>query len=110
AYNKAYFGDIRYVAGPPAAGKGLRAVIKVTSNGFTDRNGYVWIFPGLSVEATKEPGQPLIVESSRVESQRISADLTRVFLEAFFDAAFREPALPDATALQVQWKTAGFAY
>jgi len=110
AYNKAYFGDIHYVAGPSAAGQGIRAVAKVTSNGFIDRNGNVWIFPGLSVEATKKPGQSLAIEAGRVDSQRISADLTRVFLEAFFDAAFRVPAIQDATALQIQWKTTGYAY
>jgi len=110
AYNKAYFGDIHYAAGSSAAGQGIRAVAKVTSNGFIDRNGNVWIFPGLALEATKKPGQSLAIESSRVDSQRISADLTRVFLEAFFDAAFRVPAAQDATALHIQWKTAGYAY
>jgi hypothetical protein len=110
AYNKAYFGDIHYAAGPSAAGQGIRAVAKVASNGFIDRNGNVWIFPGLALEATKKPGQSLAIESSRVDSQRISADLTRVFLEAFFDAAFRVPAAQDATALHIQWKTAGYAY
>lgn len=110
AYNKAYFGDIQYVAGPSPTGKGTHAVAKVTSNGFIDRNGNVWTFPGLSVEATKEPGKTLVLESNRVDSQRISADLTRVFLEAFFDAAFREPAVQNATALQIRWKTAGLTY
>jgi hypothetical protein len=110
AYNKAYFGDIHFVAGPSATGQVIRAVAKVTSNGFIDRNGNVWIFPGLSVEATKKPGQSLAIEAGRVDSQRISADLTRVFLEAFFDAAFRVPAIQDATALQIQWTTTGYAY
>ena len=110
AYNKAYFGDIQYVAGPSTTGKGIRAAAKVTSRGFVDRLGNVWMFPGLSVEATKEPGKSLVFESTQVDSQRISADLTRVFLEAFFDAAFREPAVHNATALQIHWKTAGLAY
>lgn len=110
AYNKAYFGDIRYMAGSPAGGTGIRAVAKLVSSGFTDRNGNVLIFPGLSIEATKESGKSLAIESSHVDSQRISADLTRVFLEAFFDAAFREPAAQNATALQVQWKNAGQTY
>ena len=110
AYNKAYFGDIQYVTGPSTTGKGIRAAAKVTSNGFIDRNGNVWMFPGLSVEATKEPGKSLTFESNQVDSQRVSADLTRVFLEAFFDAAFREPAVHNATALQIPWKSAGMAY
>jgi hypothetical protein len=109
AYNKAYFGDIRYTAAP-AAGSSLRAVARVTSDGFIDRNGNVWRFPGLSVEVAKEPGHAIVADSSQVDSQRITADLTRVFLEAFFDAAFREPAVAQATALQVRWKTAGHAY
>ena len=46
----------------------------------------------------------MTAEASRVDSQRVTADLIRVFLEAFFDAAFREPAVEGATALQVRWK------
>lgn len=109
AYNMAYFGDIRYTAGP-RAGSGLQAVARVTSDGFIDRNGSVWRFPGLSVDITKQPGQLATIEASRVDSQRITADLTRVFLEAFFDSAFREPAVGNATALRVQWRSAGRAY
>jgi hypothetical protein len=109
AYNRAYFGDLRYTAGP-TIGTGLRAVARVTSDGFIDRNGNVWRFPGLSVELTKEPGQRPAVASSQVDSKRIAADLTRVFLEAFFDAAFREPAVGGATALHVQWKAPVFGY
>jgi hypothetical protein len=105
AYNKAYFGDIRYTAESGAgSNQGLRATARVTSDGFVDRNGNVWRFPGLSVEVTKEPGRRPSVASSEVDSQRIVADLTRVFLEAFFDAAFREPAVGGATALQVRWR------
>jgi len=33
-----------------------------------------------------------------------------VFLEAFFDAAFREPAVEGATALRIQWTTVGRPY
>ena len=109
AYNKAYFGDIRYTAGSDAS-SGLRAVARVTSDGFIDRNGNAWRFPGLSVEVTKEPGQRPAAASSEVDSKRITADLTRVFLEAFFDAAFREPAVKGATALQVRWKAADRPY
>ena len=109
AYNKAYFGDIRYAVGP-VADSGIRAVGRITSHGFIDRNGNVWRFPGLSVELSKEPGQRLAVASSQVDSQRVTADLTRVFLEAFFDAAFREPAVENATALHVRWRNAGRPY
>jgi hypothetical protein len=109
AYNKAYFGDIRYTA-QPDAGSGVGPVARKTSEGFIDRNGNVWRFPGLSMDLSKEPGQPIAAEPGRVDSQRITADLTRVFLEAFFDAAFREPAVERATARQVRWKTAPHAY
>ena len=106
AYNNAYFGDLAYTAGPSTE-SGIRAAARITSDGFVDRNGNVWRFPGLSVEMSKAPGQRLTAEASRVDSQRVTADLIRVFLEAFFDAAFREPAVQHATALQVRWKPSG---
>lgn len=105
AYNKAYFGNIRFAVGRAQSGRGLRVATKTGSDGFIDRNGNAWRFPGLSVELTKETGQTVSIGSTRVDSQRVSADLIRVFLEAFFDAAFREPAVQGATALQVEWKT-----
>lgn len=102
AYNKAYFGDVTYTASSQPE-SGMRAVAKLTSHGFIDRDGNVWRFPGVSLEVTKAAGGPFVAEAGRVDSQRITADLTRVFLEAFFDAAFREPAVQQATALHVQW-------
>ena len=42
------------------------------------------------------------MSGTRVDSQRVSADLMRIFLEAFFDAAFRVPAVHGATALRVR--------
>jgi hypothetical protein len=45
------------------------------------------------------------VSATPIDSRRISADLTRIFLEAFFDAAFQVPAVHGATALQVEWKS-----
>ena len=110
AYNKAYFGDLQFAAEPTASGVGIRAVSKVTSPGFTDRNGNSWIFPGLSLDVAKEAGKPFAVAAAPVDSQRISADLTRVFLEAFFDAAFRVPAVQGATALRVEWKNSERPY
>ena len=102
AYNKAYFGDIAYTAAV-RPGSGVRAVARLTSGGFVDRNGNIWRFPGLSIEISQAGGGPFTAEAGRVDSQRITADLTRIFLEAFFDAAFREPAVQQATALQVRW-------
>jgi hypothetical protein len=42
------------------------------------------------------------MSATAVDSQRVSADLIRIFLEAFFDAAFRVPAIHGATALRVK--------
>lgn len=102
AYNKAYFGDVQFVPEPTPTGGGVRGVIKVTSTGFVDLNGNVWAFPGQSVNVQKEAGAHTTVSASSVDSQRVSADLTRIFLEAFFDAAYRVPAVHGATALRVQ--------
>ena len=102
AYNKAYFGDVQFVPEPTPPNGGLRGVLKVTSTGFVDRNGNVWVFPGLSVNVQKELGARATVSALSVDSQRISADLTRIFLEAFFDTAYRVPAIHGATALRVE--------
>ena len=102
AYNKAYFGDVQFVPEPTPPNGGLRGVLKVTSTGFVDRNGNVWVFPGLSVNVQKELGVRATVSALSVDSQRISAGLTRIFLEAFFDTAYRVPAIHGATALRVE--------
>jgi len=102
AYNKAYFGDVQFIPKPTPPNGGVRSVLKVTSAGFVDRNGNVWVFPGLSVNVQKELGARATVSALSVDSQRVSSDLARVFLEAFFDAAFRVPAIHGATALRVE--------
>jgi hypothetical protein len=101
AYNKAYFGDLRFAAMPDSAGAGLRGVVKVTSKGFVDRSGNAFIFPGISAEIEASVANSTHISTTTVDSQRVSADLTRIFLEAFFDAAYRVPAVHGATALQV---------
>ena len=101
AYNKAYFGDLSFTARPDAAGGGLHGVAKVTSKGFVDRNGNALLFPGISADLEVTPTNSVRVSATTVDSQRISADVTRIFLEAFFDTAFRVPAVHGATALQV---------
>ena len=50
------------------------------------------------------------MSASSVDSQRVSADLTRIFLEAFFDAAYRVPAVHGATALRVQPNSQASSY
>ena len=47
------------------------------------------------------PAHSVRISATTVDSQRVSADLTRIFLEAFFDAAYRVPAVHGATALRV---------
>ncbi len=103
AYNKAYFGDFMVRAEPVSDTGGLRGVAKVTSGGFVDRNGNAVLFPGLSSEMTLAPHEPVRVATSVVDSRRVASDLVRIFLEAFFDAAFRVPAEHSATALKVSW-------
>ena len=100
-YNKAYFGDPNFMARPVSAGAGFRGVVKVTSKGFVDRNGNASLFPGISADIEVSPANSVRVSATTVDSQRVSADLTRIFLEAFFDAAFRVPAVHGATALRV---------
>ena len=101
AYNKAYFGDLSFSARPDIAGSGLRRVVQVTSKGFVDRSGNALLFPGISAEIEVRLANSVRISATRVDSQRISADLTRIFLEAFFDTAFRVPAVYGATALRV---------
>ncbi|THJ12145.1 MAG: hypothetical protein CAF43_005705 [Nitrospira sp. CG24C] len=101
AYNKAYFGDLSFTARSDYAGAGLRGVVKITSKGFVDRSGNALLFPGISAELEVSPANSVRMSAGTVDSQRVSADLMRIFLEAFFDAAYRVPAVHGATALQV---------
>jgi hypothetical protein len=101
AYNTAYFGDLRFAAEPAASGDGLRGVVKVASNGFVDRSGNALLFPGISAGLEVNPADSVRISATTVDSQRVSADLMRIFLEAFFDAAYRVPAVHGATALRV---------
>lgn len=100
AYNKAYFGDLSFKATQASAGTGFRGVVKVTSKGFVDRSGNTLLFPGISAEIEVSPANSVRMSATTVASQRVSADLMRIFLEAFFDAAFRVPAVHGATALR----------
>ena len=102
AYNKAYFGDLRFTPRSDSSGVDLRGIVNVTSKGFVDRNGNALLFPGISPEIGVNPAQSVRISASTVNSQRVSADLTRIFLEAFFDAAYRVPAVHGATALRVR--------
>jgi hypothetical protein len=102
AYNKAYFGDFSFTARPNHAGTGLRGIVKVTSNGFVDRSGNVLLFPGIAEKLEMGSADSARISGNRVDSQRVSADLMRIFLEAFFDAAYRVPAVHGATALRVE--------
>lgn len=101
AYNKAYFGDLKFVAGSNEASGAVRGVVPVVSQGFVARSGNTIRFPGLSVTVQMDGGHSSDSSATAIDSRRISADLTRIFLEAFFDAAFRVPAVQHATALHL---------
>ncbi len=101
AYNKAYFGDVSFTASSDYSGAGLHGIVKVTSKGFVDRSGNALLFPGISAELGVGPTNFVRISATTVDSQRVSADLTRIFLEAFFDAAYRVPAVHGATALRI---------
>jgi hypothetical protein len=100
AYNRAYFGDLNFMAKSDYTSAGPRGVVKVTSKGFVDRSGNALLFPGISPEIEVSPANSVRISAATVDSQRVSADLTRIFLEAFFDAAYRVPAVHGATALR----------
>ena len=53
------------------------------------------------MEVGVSPANSVRISATTVDSLRVSADLTRIFLEAFFDAAYRVPAVHGATALRV---------
>ena len=101
SYNKAYFGDLSFTTKPDSSGGASHGVVKVTSKGFVDRSGNSLLFPGISAEIEVSPTNSVRVSATTIDSQRVSADLTRIFLEAFFDTAFRVPAVHGATALRV---------
>ncbi|BFU95301.1 MAG: protein of unknown function [Nitrospira sp.] len=103
AYNKAYFGNLRLVAAEAMPGVTAGGVQPVTSVGFVDRTGRSFLFPGLPFQTGPEAHAAPAEPGTAATSQRIGADLTRIFLEAFFDAAFEVPAVQGATALQVDW-------
>ncbi len=108
AYNRAYFGDVRYAIAPnPAAGT-VRGIVQVTSRGFVDRSGNTIRFPGLSAATQVDASQGIELAATSIDSGQVSADLTRVFLEAFFDAAFRVPAVQQATALRLPTTTSPY--
>lgn len=108
AYNQAYFGDLKFAVAPDAASGTVRGVVQVASRGFVDRSGNTIRFPGLSAAAQIDANHTVEFSAASVDSRRISADLTRLFLEAFFDAAFRVPAVQQATALRASTQAAPY--
>ena len=97
AYSTAYFGAVR-VAPTAEGGHGVAARLQAET-GFIDRNGIVHVFPGLSAAVWLSSDGQVRSRADRVDSRHITSDLTRIFLEAYFDAAFMVPAAPTATAL-----------
>ena len=105
AYTQAYFGDLRFAVAPDQVAGTVQGAVQITSRGFVDRNGGTLRFPGLVAAVQIDASHTVEWSASSVDSRRVSADLTRVFLEAFFDAAFRVPAVRHATALQTSTQT-----
>lgn len=95
AYSMAYFGAVHVE--PTAEGHGLAARLQ-TETGFTDRNGIVHVFPGLSAAVWLSSDRQVRSRADRVDSKQMTSDLIRIFIEAYFDAAFMVPASPTATA------------
>ncbi len=108
AYTRAYFGDLKFAVVPDSAAGTVRGVVQVASRGFVDRSGNTIRFPGLAAAAQIDAQHTVEFSATSVDSRRISADLTRLFLEAFFDAAFRVPAVQEATALRASTHTAPY--
>ncbi|MFO0706855.1 MAG: hypothetical protein U0412_08375 [Nitrospira sp.] len=108
AYQKAYFGDISFAITPDAEAGAVRGVVQVVSRGFVDRSGNVLRFPGFSTSVQIDAARQVDLFASAVDSRRLSADLTRLFFEAFFDAAYRVPAVRTATALQTSLEPAPY--
>ena len=108
AYQKAYFGNVTFAVAPDAEAGTVRGVVQVVSRGFVDRSGNVLRFPGLSASVQVDAARRVELSASSVDSRRLSADLTRLFLEAFFDAAYRVPAVQSATAVQVSMPSVSY--
>jgi len=96
AYSTAYFGALHVT--PTAEGAHGIAARLQAETGFTDRNGIVHVFPGLSAAVWLSSDRQVQSRADRVDSKQITSDLVRIFLEAYFDAAFMVPAAPTATA------------
>lgn len=107
-YNRAYFGDLKFAIAPDASAGTVRGIVQITSRGFVDRSGNTFRFPGLSAAAHVDATSAVELSATPIDSRRVSADLTRLFLEAFFDAAFRVPAVQQATALRASTQTAPY--
>ncbi|CBE68362.1 MAG: hypothetical protein F9K13_02560 [Candidatus Methylomirabilis oxygeniifera] len=105
AYNKAYFGEIAFkeasgAVGAEASHIRIKKIVRSVSDGFVDRNGARLAFPGLPLDELKST-QGLRVHVGSADSRRVASDLTRIFVEALFDAAFQVPAIDGATALKI---------
>lgn len=108
AYNRAYFGDLKFAIAPDASAGTVRGIVQITDRGFVDRSGNTLRFPGLSAAAQVDATRTVELSATPIDSRRVSADLIRLFLEAFFDAAFRVPAVQQATALRVSTRAAPY--
>ena len=97
-YSRAYFGAVNATPAMMEGFHGVEARLQAET-GFTDRNGIVHVFPGLSAAVWLSSDRQVRSRADAVDSKQITSDLTRIFLEAYFDASFMVPAAPNATAL-----------
>jgi hypothetical protein len=98
-YYRDYFGSMTIKAQPVSSPGSERVDFSLESGGFIDRNGHSFSFPGWSLEITQSNGKKVSVAATSVDSKRLTSDLVRIFVEAFFDAAFYVPADSQATAV-----------
>jgi hypothetical protein len=93
-YSRAYFGAVNVTSTMMEGAHGLEARLQAETR-FTD----VHVFPGLSATVWLSSDRQVRSRADAVDSKQITSDLTRIFLEAYFDASFMVPAAPTATAL-----------
>jgi hypothetical protein len=103
-YSRAYFGAVSATPTMMEGTHGVEARLQAQT-GFTDRNGIVHVFPGLSAAVWLSSDRQVRSRADAVDSKQITSDLVRIFLEAYFDASFMVPAAPNATALTAPFES-----
>ncbi|WP_447984654.1 hypothetical protein [Nitrospira sp. Nam74] len=97
-YQRDYFGSPAFKGRTMSDPGTEQFQLLLQSGGFVDRNGNSIAFPTWSLNIS-QAGTNLSLSSATVNSGRISSDLTRLFVEAFFDSIFYVPAQPQSSAV-----------